>query len=497
MDRPINKYINYRASHDTLSQLPTVPQVIKPKGPYNKHYDIPIIIFASRMNERHCSILFSDLTKISSKSTVRYHCSPWNSKLPDCILDDSPIFPDELFSCHIHSNNIVGEETSSEHLHNLIENYTKDHNIVLARLQFDVRARSNKYLEGMGVSCKIVLASNKIRTLRIDHLASNVEDLMFGIENQFLKLLERMNERVSEPFKNRLITSLELGNFIERRCVSDRVIQDTQSSLYKDSQSFDVSRNETQFSENIIQSRNGQASSGLDNNRFRSRRNVSLTHTPPREDEETSDFDDFVTCSSQSKPQTDESGLSSLLTPASTTISQDIRSDSTTSKPTTPTKLRKITVSENRITRPLQPPPPKYHNKLTFNSVIDFKQYCKNHEVIESQNFELKNNISLAIYPLEPIVTEAIGRPIRLSPFQVRLRDSEGGKLILEFDEVSNQCTFLNLKAQEFMIEYDTFGRVEHGFKGIEIKNHSSIVISRKFRILNGIKVPYFTIVDI
>ncbi|KAI5956862.1 hypothetical protein KGF54_000480 [Candida jiufengensis] len=459
-----------------FSNFHKVSLVQKNEQSFIYRYDVPVIIFHSTCNSTHGTILISDLTKIDQKTCYRFHCSPWNSNLPTCELDSTTIFPNELFT-----TNVVDKEWQKEALEQFSNDENVDNKIGIARLKFDLRARNIKFLEGLAFDCKLVDSNN-------------IYEVMKGIENDCVNLLERLQSKVSETYWTELSTKLNLQNFINEKGVSMREILDTQSSLYKESQSFDVSNNDTVLptqvtNGSIIQGRTSTAQNGISKKR-KLLNNQQLPQIP-QENEDTSDFegnDQFIVNSSQIKKKK----FTDLLN-TSTTISQDIRHERNSLNLATPPKSSPLRSSQSNISfsPTSKSTSAQVQSKLEFKSIKELKEYYQDHrQVNESQVIVLKAILRVEMKPKKAKIYEPIERTVKFFQFKIHLIDTQGHVLVIEFDNIKDQFKFSNVyrNREESLILDDCYDNVlstlENKFKGGFTKRE--VLIRRKFRLSSG-----------
>ncbi|CAI5760633.1 unnamed protein product [Candida verbasci] len=186
--------MNSVISYNALSTVPTIEQVVQSRNNKIKNtYDIPVLIFDFKLFSISGSIIFSDLNEIKTYTVLRANQLPPSMK-KNHSLKDTLLPLTKLLSCSLNP---------SQYKKMLQNVKIPPIGLLIGRINFDLRAKNNRFLDGLLNEIKII---NK----------ENVDSVIAGIESQFTLLLKRLKVEASSEIYNHVIEAYDLLRFEEK-----------------------------------------------------------------------------------------------------------------------------------------------------------------------------------------------------------------------------------------------------------------------------------------
>lgn len=544
-----NKLLMHIRSTNALSSLPPVLSILdkndSTKLDAKYTYDIPVVILDfSHLESDQGIIVFTDFSEIGTHTCMKSGKVPYEIFKKDYFIGNTLISKNKLFNSSIRRDQYV--TLTKMVIERCMSEDQEDDGFIIARFNFDLKIKNNKYLEGY---------FNHIEIATKDNLSDIFEQ---GLQYEFLEMLRRM-KMVCQPDvynqlrakfdfssfeisrKNKYQSEIELESQLpdqKRHHLSDRVATNLMSkTIVKDSQrvNFDTQMNQNQERGSvkgpIIEEQASNQPLNLD------------SQLPPMTNGVSPDSMDF---SATSTTNIHDLGANMLFNypgiRKSTTANQNKKKEEKSKGisqmviPCTPTQSSNETILEVPsfasintavASQDLGYQPEMIEPKLEPNSALNLtnisvqpdwsnvtKKYLnrnehtririKNiHETLdqsesfpENAPYTLKKIRVKGMFPFNPVFIKPYGRTWKIAPFKIIAEDIEDKNLTLTI-EINNDdeiCKFFNIYEIEDVIT--EMERINSRMQLLlNCKNEVSFNIKRKTRTLpNNYKYSYWTI---
>ncbi|KAG5419793.1 hypothetical protein I9W82_001673 [Candida metapsilosis] len=469
---------------DPLSELPD----IKTLPPNVKHrYNIPVIIFHNKPQGFNSgTILFSDLTKIKQRTSVKDDQTAFVTGLPECKLDEKVFSKDELFTVKLNN--------TYESYARVFDDFSSTSDVVIARMSFDLAKFNNKCYGGYGNVCRILYKKNLFTEMK-------------GLEREFINFLDRLKRCVSESYYKKLDLKFGFTEFIMTHGVSDEDIDHmSQNPNFLQSQGPSTDLDDDGLNNGGNRGRNSYVviDGGIareDSTPIPDYSVTSFSANPPNDQSFTysehsasdhannvsTNVSDFESQLPDSDEEYSDDGdlhvtfeTAPMAVPSSDiSLSQDIEADMALS--------RGIGVNNQLQTR----------NSIRvrqFATIADLKKAHNGITFDESTIFEVGIVKRFTMVPEVPLVITPSGKEaIEFSSFKLYLSDSDlsGDYLVIEFLRRDDLCRFFGIPSSAVKVSGPELQRVEQRFaKLLTQKDTKRVKLKSKTKTANrGLKL--------